>query len=271
MSGKVGGVAMNASRVWRDVCLIIAGSSGVIAAYIFALHLDWFTTSPDWSVCMDAAQRWLTTGAYFLPRQLNGPYEHLFGDVLYPPPALYLFVPFSFLPRLVWVFVPLVIMAAALWRLRPAVWGWAAMGVLFCWSPTTIMELTSGNPLLWIMAALFASAAWNTPASFVLLKPTLLPFALFGIWRRSWWYGLALLVLLSLPMLALDITWMRVALDARDPSGLLTSLHQMPCAAIPLVAWLASAHSAEARLAVQRRWHRTVAHVEWPRAWRILR
>ena len=266
MSGKVGGMDTMAARVWRDICLIIAGTSGVIAAYIFALHLDWFTISPDWSVNMDAAQRWLTTGTYFLPRQLNGPYEHLNMDVMYPPAALYLFVPFSFLPRLAWFVVPLGIMAAALWRLRPAVWGWAVIGVLFCYDPVAIMELTSGNPLLWAMAALFASVAFDTPASFVLLKPTLLPVALFGIWRRSWWLGLALLVLLSLPMLALDITWLRVALDARQPFGLLYSLHEMPCAAIPLVAWLASAHSAEARLAVQRRWRRTVAHVEWPRA-----
>jgi hypothetical protein len=133
---------------WRDGCLVIAGTSGVIAAHIFALHLDWFTTSPDWSVCVDAAQRWLATGAFFLPRQLNGPYQQLLGDVLYPPTGLYLFVPFSFLPRLAWFIAPLAIVAASLWRLRPTPWGWAAIGVLFIWSPTAIMELTSGNPLL---------------------------------------------------------------------------------------------------------------------------
>jgi hypothetical protein len=240
-----------AKRVWRDFCIVIAGTAGVVAAVILALHLAWFTYSPDWSVCMDAAQRWLATGAYFPLRQLDGPYQQVFGDVLYPPPMLWLFVPFSFLPRLAWFVVPLTIIAAALWRLRPAVWGWAAMGVLFCWSPVAIMELTSGNPLLWVMAALFASVAFGTPASLVLLKPTLLPFALFGIWRRSWWFGLGLLALLSLPMLPLDLTWLRVALDDRQPDGLLYSLHEMPCAAIPLVAWLASGRSAEARRATR--------------------
>jgi hypothetical protein len=43
-----------AKRVWRDICLVIAGTAGVVAAIIFALHLAWFTISPDWSVCMDA-------------------------------------------------------------------------------------------------------------------------------------------------------------------------------------------------------------------------
>jgi hypothetical protein len=242
-----------AKRLWRDLCLVVAGVAGVIAAYIVVIHPAWFAWSPDWSVCMDAAQRWLATGAYFLPRQLSGPYQHLFGDVLYPPTALYLFVPFSFLPRLAWFVVPLAVIVAALWRLRPAAWGWAAMGILFCYDPVAIMELTSGNPLLWVLAALFASVAFGTPASFVLLKPTLLPFALFGIWRRSWWLGLALLVVLSLPMLALDLTWLRVVLDTQDPMGPFTALHEMPCAAVPLAAWLASARSAEMRRAVQAR------------------
>lgn len=236
-----------AKRVWRDICLAIAGAAAIVAAVMFTRHPAWFTASPDWTMYMAAAQRWVATGAYFLPRQLDGPYQVVWGDVLYPPTMLWLFVPFSFLPRFAWFVVPLTIMLAALLRLRPAVWGWAAMGVLFCWSPVAVMELTSGNPLLWAMAALFASAAFGTPASFVLLKPTLLPFALFGIWRRSWWLGLGLLVLLSLPLLALDLTWLRVVLDARQPFGLLYSLHEVPCAAIPLVAWLASARSTEAR------------------------
>jgi hypothetical protein len=245
------GVQVLTKRVWRDLCIVIAGAAGVVAAVILTQHLDWFTFSPDWSLYMDAAHRWLATGAYFPLRQLDGPYQVAWGDVLYPPAMLWLFVPFSLLPRLAWLAVPLAIIAAALWRLRPAVWGWAAMGILFCLSPAAMMELTSGNPLLWAIAALFASVAFGAPASLVLLKPTLLPFALFGIWRRSWWYGLGLIVLLSLPMLALDLTWLRVLLDARQPYGLLYSLHEMPDAAIPLIAWLASARSAEARLAAR--------------------
>jgi hypothetical protein len=247
-------VRLLARRVWRDVCIVVAGTAGVVATAIFALHLAWFTYSPDWRLYMDAAQRWLATGAYFPSQQLDGPYQVVWGDVLYPPTMLWLFVPFSFLPRLAWFVVPLAITAAALWRLRPAVWGWAAMAVLLCLSPTTLMELTSGNPLLWAVAALFASVAFGSPASFVLLKPTLLPFALFGIWRRSWWLGCGLLALLSLPMLALDLTWLRVVIDARQPYGMVYSLHEMPCAAIPLVAWLASSSSAR-----ERRWMRSVS------------
>jgi hypothetical protein len=238
-------------RVWRDFCIVVAGSAGAVAVAILTQHLAWFEKSPDWTLYMDATHRWLATGAYFSPRQLDGPYQVVWGDVLYPPATLWLFVPFSFLPRLAWLAVPLTIIGVSLWRLRPAVWGWAAIGVLFYLSPTVIMELTSGNPLLWAIAALFASVAFGAPASLVLLKPTRLPFALFGIWRRSCWYGLGLLVLLSLPMLALDLTWLRTMIDARQPYGLLYSLHEMPCAAIPLVAWLASVRSAEARRATR--------------------
>jgi hypothetical protein len=211
-----------------------------ILAGLLLMHPQWFGGSCDWQVVSDAAQRWLQGGSYFDPAQLNGPYTTVLGSVLYPPTCLWLFVPFSFLPRIVWIGVPLVIMAAALWRLRPAPWGWAVMGLLAVAASTVLMEWTQGNPILWVMAALFASAAWDTPASFVLLKPTLLPFALFRCWHRSWWVGLAILVVLSLPLLALDILWVRVVLDARGHTGPMYSLHEFAWAAIPLVAWASS-------------------------------
>jgi hypothetical protein len=252
IKGHAPGAGLNAAALRRDASLVALGSAAIVAALIFVLHPWWFTISPDWSIYMNAAQRWLATGAYFLPRQLDGPYQVAFGDVLYPPTALWLFVPFSYLPRLAWFVIPAATIVASLWRLRPALWGWAVMGVLFVLQPVAILELTAGNPLVWMLAALFASVAFETPAVFLLLKPTLLPFALFGVWRRSWWLGLGLLALLSVPFTALELTWLRVMLDSREPLGLLYSLPEWPMMAIPLVAWASSSRREDGPFARRR-------------------
>jgi hypothetical protein len=229
-------------RIGRDACLVIGGVAFALAlseVYIGWAYKGWFTALPDYDVCMNAAQRWLATGAYFPLRQLDGPYEHLFDDVLYPPVTLWLFVPLSFLPVWAWFAIPVTVMAAALWRLRPALWGWALMAVLLC-DPSPLGELVFGNPLWWFMAIEFAAVAWRWPASLALFKPSLFPFALFGIRERRWWLGAGALALLSLPFLPLTFTWARVVLDSQGTGGLLYSLLEFPYALIPLVAWLSS-------------------------------
>jgi hypothetical protein len=58
-------------------------------------------------------QRWLDGGSLYLERQLQGPYEIQAGDSLYPPPILYLTVPFALgVPQLLWWAIPLTIIAA---------------------------------------------------------------------------------------------------------------------------------------------------------------
>ncbi len=53
-------------------------------------------------------QRWLDGAPVYLPHQLAGPYQvTLQVDNLYPPTALLLFVPLTFLPSFVWWLVPL--------------------------------------------------------------------------------------------------------------------------------------------------------------------
>src|SRR5450759_88660 len=47
----------------------------------------------DYRLYMDAARRWLDGGGFYLPFQVAGPYPVLLGDVMYPPNALFLFVP----------------------------------------------------------------------------------------------------------------------------------------------------------------------------------
>ena len=49
----------------------------------------------DFTLYRDVTIRWLGGGPYFEPYQLAGPYQISAGDVLYPPVALWLFVPFA--------------------------------------------------------------------------------------------------------------------------------------------------------------------------------
>ena len=74
----------------------------------------------------------------------------------------------------------------------------------------------------------------------VLLKPTLVPFALVGCRHRSWWVGLGVLALVSVPFAAMWLDYVTVVQNARDPNGLMYSLNQVPTVMIPVVAWLGS-------------------------------
>jgi hypothetical protein len=74
-------------------------------------------------------------------------------------------------------------------------------------------------------------------APFVLLKPSLAPFALFGIHRRSWWVGAAVLVALSVPFGALWADWFASVVNSRG-GGLLYSSLEAPMLLLPLAAWV---------------------------------
>ena len=193
----------------------------------------------DYRIYMDATTRWLGGGSYFLTRQLAGTYPLQMGDVLYPPVALWLFVPFTVLPAVLWWAIPIAITAAALKHLRPPAWTIAVSLVVFL-CPKYPEFLIDGNPGMYLIAALAAAAAWGTPASLVLFKPSLLPLALFGMRTRGWWYGLAALAVLSLPVLPLTMTWVPVVLNVQ-PGGLTYSLLDMPVCALPLLWWAGSA------------------------------
>ena len=66
------------------------------------------------------AQRWLDTGQFYTERQLSGPYTRVtLVDNLYPPSALYLFVPFTVLPPALWWALPIAFVLWTVWRLRP--------------------------------------------------------------------------------------------------------------------------------------------------------
>ncbi len=192
----------------------------------------------DFVMYMDAARRWLEGGSYFHPYQLAGPYPLQMGDVLYPPNALLLFVPFAVLPAVVsavlWWAVPLGTTAAVVWRLRPSPVAWPFLALCVFWPPF-VARIVAGNPVMWAMAAVALGFLVRWAFLGVLIKPSLFPFALLGVRDRGWWIGLAVLILVSIPFGALWIDWVRSVVNATG-GGLLYSMQDVPILLLPVIA-----------------------------------
>ena len=162
------------------------------------------------------------------------------GDILYPPVGLWLFVPLAMLPTIgafgLWWSLPAAITALAIWRLRPRSAVWPLIALCLAW-PTTPLKIWTGNPVIWCVAAMAIATFWRGAAPFALLKPSLFPFALFGVRERSWWVGLTVFVALCLPFGAMWSDWIASVVNSRG-GGLLYSILEAPMLALPLVAWL---------------------------------
>jgi len=219
-----------------------------LSALVFALPVLFVLLIPhpleqpfgvDFTLYRDVTIRWLGGGPYFEPYQLAGPYQISAGDVLYPPVALWLFVPFAVLPlpiaAVLWWSLPILAVAFAVWRLQPRPASWPLIALCVAW-PTTLLKTWTGNPVIWCMAALALGVLWAWPAVFVVLKPSLGPFALFGVWRRSWWVAAGVLVVASIPLGALWVDWITSVVNSQG-GGVLYSSLEVPMLLLPLVAW----------------------------------
>lgn len=230
-------------RWGRILPIVLTGVFLLAAAYTLAILL----TDPryassrsqvDFVIYRDAAARWLSGGPFYHSEQVAGPYYTLSGHVLYPPVALVLFVPFVYLPAAVWWAIPLSIIGWRVVTLRPSPRAIAAIAACLAW-PYTIQLVMSGNPAMWIVAAVALSTRWPAAGVLVFLKPSLFPFALFGIRTRSWWLALGGFAIVSLAFLPLWSQWLAAIVNARGPlSGPLYSIREVPMMLIPLVAWL---------------------------------
>lgn len=224
-----------------SAALILIVLVTIVVPWILALQLNPVTkdlVAIDANIYFRAADRWLADGTWYLPRQLQGPYEIRIGDVLYPPILLYLLLPFQVLPAALWWVIPLAITAMAIVRMRPPRWSWPLLLLCLAWGPA-MGQIVKGNPVMWVMATLSVSIAMGWPSTTVLLKPSLFPFALIGIRRRAWWLQLGLLGLLSLPVLGLTLQYPQVILDSRG-GGLLYSIDDVPLLLLPVLAGLAA-------------------------------
>ncbi len=128
---------------------------------------------------------------------------------------------------------------------------------LCLWFPNTGIELLTGNPVIWSLAALSLGTLYAWPSVFVLLKPTLGPLALFGSNRRSWWVALGAFAAVSLLFLPMWPDYVRVILNARHPSGPLYSLGEVPMLLIPVAAWLGRRRPAQPIEGTRHRENRT--------------
>lgn len=189
----------------------------------------------DYRLYIDTASRWLHGGSYFEPYQLAGPYPISAGDILYPPVALVLFVPFTILPAILWWLLPAAAVGWCLRQLRPRRAVWPLLAACLAW-PTTPLKILTGNPGIWAVAGLALGVLYAWPSVVVLIKPSLVPFALFGANRRAWWLALAGFVVLSLPFGGLWLDWVHSILNSQG-GGLAYSSLEIPMLAFPLVAW----------------------------------
>jgi len=223
-----------------------------LSVAVFAIPLVFVLVIPDpleqpvgvdFVLYRDVAARSLAGGPYFEPYQLAGPYDIRAGDVLYPPIGLLLFVPFALLPAAIawplWWALPLGAIAWASWRLKPKPEVWPLIALCIAW-PTTLLKTWTGNPVIWCVAALALGTLWYWPSVFVLLKPSLAPFALFGANRRSWWLALGVFVLLCLPFGTMWVDWVASVVNSRGGGPLYSTL-EIPMLLLPLVVWWGSA------------------------------
>jgi hypothetical protein len=193
----------------------------------------------DLRLYLDATQHVLGGAGFYPAHQLAGPYTIADGDILYPPPVLALFVPFLVVPAVLFWLIPLATVAVVVAYHRPRPWAWPlmALGLAF---PITSLKLVHGNPVMWIAAATALGTVYAWPAVFVLLKPSLAPFALIGATRRTWWIALGALALATIPFGALWLDYARVVLDSHNPNGYLYSLDEVPFVLVPVIAWIGS-------------------------------
>ncbi len=184
------------------------------------------------------AQRWLDTGVFYTERQLAGPYEvQTLVDNLYPPHALYLFVPFVWLPAALWWILPLGLIAYVVAWCRPAMWAWPLIVAILLF-PKTPNQIIYGNTDMWIAAFIAGGVRWAWPSTLVTIKPSLVFFAVIGIRARAWWIAAAVLVVISLPFLALWLQYPTVMLNSS--AKFWYSFGNLPFFVLPLVAWLCS-------------------------------
>jgi hypothetical protein len=195
----------------------------------------------DWGADLrgyvEASRSWVAGHGFYLQRQLHGPYPIELGDVLYPPTALYLFIPFLVLPYQLWWVLAVGLLSYVIWSWRPALWAVASILVCLAFPDQPVLYFR-GAPVIVFAALVAAALRWKWPGALILLKPSILPFALIGIRTRGWRITAGILLVLTLPVILLIPDWLRAVLDARGPDGWLYSVKDLPLLMVPVIAYL---------------------------------
>jgi hypothetical protein len=240
----------------RLVALVLTGVILVVGAWEFAFLWPYIDSQhaigTDLAFYRAIGERWLDTGQFYLPHQLAGPYTIATDvDVLYPPIAIPLMVALRWLPFPLWWLIPLGVIGVVMVRLRPALWTWPLLAFCLVW-PRNLSDLIYGNSNMWVIAAVAGGILWGWPAVFVALKPSLGPFALVGIRRRSWWIAAVGIGVASLFVLSLWRDYF-TAIGNSDAEWYWSLEDVVPMSA-PLIAWLGRRNGGFASLRDLVRW-----------------
>jgi hypothetical protein len=223
----------------RTLYTVVALALLAIGAYellIGSRSFGWNATpAVDFQTYRDATVRLLEGKGWFLDRQVHGPYELWLGDILYPPLAAVLWIPFLLLPAALFWIIPGIVIAAVVASWRPATWAFPLIALCLAW-PLTLARVITGNPMMWLAAFTALGLRWGWPAALVFVKPTVAPFALIGANRRSWWVATGLMLVALI--VADGALWIRVLLDTQVTEGWLYGYVDAPGLALPVVAWL---------------------------------
>jgi hypothetical protein len=227
-------------RPYRLLILSLTGAVGLVAV-VWAAQLTMIVTGHEGGLAVDFRQyqdhvsRWFATGELYFPRQLAGPYSLQDGDPLYPPPILYLLIPFRVLPELLWWIIPIGITVVIMVSLRPAPWTWPILALIALW-PRTPALILYANPGMWTVAFVALALRFPWAGPLILLKPSFGPLALIGAPRRSWFISLAIIGVAAIPFGTL---WLDYIAALRNSQLSLTySLVDLPLALAPIVCWL---------------------------------
>jgi hypothetical protein len=221
-------------------------SAGLTIGILAATPLMWWVTAQalqplggDFHGYQTAVERFLATGSPYAEWQLSGPYG--FADAarepfLHPPTMLLLAVPFHFVPAILWYAIPIAVVVGTVAWWRPAWWSWPVLAALLFW-PRTATAVVTGNSDLWVSAgvALWPFLGWTAAVAY--LKPSVLPVAILGLRRRSFWIATAATVVFGVVTLPLWFEWI-TALRNFDQLPLTYSLLSLPVISLPLIAWL---------------------------------
>lgn len=211
-----------------------------LTAYELSIVIPHMQTLPgsfgvDFHQYQDHARRWLAGGGFYLAEQLAGPYR-VFDLLppLYPPPFLLLILPFLALPELLWWAIPIAAIATILLWWRPSPWTWSLIALAVAW-PRTYEIVLFGNPSMWVAAFAALGTRWAGGYVGILLKPSLFPLALPGVRHRSWWIGLCVAALISIPFGSMWVDYAKAILNSDQ--GWTYSLRDAPIVLIPIIGW----------------------------------
>ncbi len=253
-----------ASKPIRIALLTVTG----VLLVAFVLEFAWLWGYIDSQSGIDVdrqfyagvGQHWLDTGELYSARQLAGPYVVLPNvDNLYPPTGLPFMLAVLWLPALLYYLIPLGTTAVLVAWWRPAAWTWPLLVFFLAW-PRGVSNIIYGNSDIWIQAAVAGGLLVGWPALLILMKPSVLPFAVVGVRHRSFWIGAAVVAVASLFALELWREYF-VAIGNSDAEWYY-SLEDTPPYFLPIVAWLGRRDGGFATVGELLAWRPS-----WPPSW----